>query len=115
MPKVTINTQGAHAEWGNGIIKHQCNGGFTVNALSFDFSGGGCGGFTPPELPRSNIKTDEKFIVTRRGSGAPVANRRYRIELDDGSALEGTTDALGRTELVGKDAFRIADITLFKD
>lgn len=114
-PKVSIQTQGAQAQWGNGTIAQQTSGAFSAHASSFDFSGGGNGSFTPPALPSSKLKTDERFVITKRGSGEPVRNRRYRIELDDGTTLAGTTDDAGQTQVAAKDAFRVADITLFND
>lgn len=114
-PKVSIQTQGAQAQWGNGTIAQQTSGAFSAHASSFDFSGGGNGSFTPPTLPSSKLKTDERFVITQRGSGEPVRHRRYRIELDDGTTLAGTTDDAGQTQVAAKDAFRVADITLFND
>jgi len=44
---------------------------------------------------------DEFFIVIDESSNQPVANRKYRIVTARGQTIEGITDGMGRTRLVG--------------
>jgi type VI secretion system secreted protein VgrG len=67
------------------------------------------------ELPTSTMRTDERFVLARRGSGRPHAQQRYRIELDDGSVIEGVTDEQGRTALSQDMAMRIARLRIVKE
>ena len=61
------------------------------------------------------MRTDERFILARRGSGRPHVRQRYRIELDDGSVIEGVTDEQGRTALSQDQALRIARLRIVKE
>jgi uncharacterized protein (DUF2345 family) len=57
--------------------------------------GGGSpkGAFDP-----KNAQYDQKTVLTWTNTGEPIQNRRYRLKLEDGRVLEGTTDDQGRTE-----------------
>lgn len=114
-PKVRFVAQGAQVDIGGGAITQQSSGGHTIKSSTFAHVGPGGG--TPPgvELPTSTLKTDEKFVLARRGSGRPHANQRYRIELDDGRTIEGVTDQQGHTELTQDMALKIARLTLLKE
>jgi type VI secretion system secreted protein VgrG len=113
-PKVRFVAQGAQVDIGGGAITQQSSGAHTIKSSTFAHVGPGGG--TPPgvELPTSTLKTDEKFVLARRGSGRPHANQRYRIELDDGRTIEGVTDHQGHTELTQDMALKIARLTLLK-
>ena len=113
-PKVRFVAQGAQVDIGGGAITQQSSGAHTIKSSTFAHVGPGGG--TPPgvELPASTLKTDEKFVLARRGSGRPHANQRYRIELDDGRTIEGVTDQHGHTQLTQDMALKIARLTLLK-
>ena len=114
-PKVRFVAQGAQVDIGGGAITQQSSGAHTIKSSTFAHVGPGGG--TPPgvELPVSTLKTDERFVLARRGSGRPHANQRYRIELDDGRTIEGVTDQNGHTELAQDMALKIARLTLLKE
>jgi type VI secretion system secreted protein VgrG len=114
-PKVRIVAQGAQTDLGGGAITQQSSGAHTIKSSRFDHLGPGGGNPPGLDLPRSDVQTDEKFVLARRGSGRPHANQRYRIELDDGRTIEGVTDQQGHTELAQDMALRIARLTLLKD
>lgn len=61
------------------------------------------------------IDTAGQFVLRQADGERPAANRRYRISLEDGSVIEGITDAKGLTERLQKDALRIADIEVLHD
>lgn len=71
------------------------------------------------ELPVFDKGTpDQKFVLKYGAHGAdplPAANRRYEIELSDGSTLEGVSDAAGQTGLLERDAMQIARIRILSD
>jgi len=113
-PKVRFVAQGAQVDIGGGAITQQSSGAHTIKSSTFAHVGPGGGTPAGVELPTSTLKTDEKFVLARRGSGRPHANQRYRIELDDGRTLEGVTDHQGHTELTQDMALKIARLTLLK-
>jgi type VI secretion system secreted protein VgrG len=112
-PKVRFVTQGAQV--GGGTITQQSSGAHTIKSSKFDHVGPGGGNVPGLDLPTSNLQTDEKFVLARRGSGRPHVNKRYRIELEDGRTIEGVTDHLGQTELTQDMALKIARLTLLKE
>jgi type VI secretion system secreted protein VgrG len=114
-PKVRLVAQGAQVDIGGGAITQQSSGAHTIKSSTFAHVGPGGGAPPGVELPTSTLKTDEKFVLARRGSGRPHANQRYRIELDDGRTIEGFTDQQGHTELTQDMALKIARLTLLKE
>jgi len=114
-PKVRFVAQGAQVDIGGGAITQQSSGAHTIKSSTFAHVGPGGGAPPGVELPTSTLKTDEKFVLARRGSGRPHANQRYRIELDDGRTIEGVTDQQGHTELTQDMALKIARLTLLKE
>lgn len=114
-PKVRFVTQGAQVDIGGGAITQQSSGAHTIKSSTFAHVGPGGGTPAGVELPTSTLKTDERFVLARRGSGRPHANQRYRIELDDGRTIEGVTDQQGHTELAQDMALKIARLTLLKE
>lgn len=113
-PEVQVIGQGAATQWGVGSIVEQASGAFAVKSADFVHSSGGDGLPQGLQMPASDLKTDEKYVLRLRGGGTP-ARRRYRIELDDGRVSEGVSDAQGRTQLAQADALRIASVVLLDD
>ena len=61
---------------------------------------------------------DQKFVLQHDPFGElmqAVPNAPYEIDLTDGSTLKGVSDANGKTELLARDAMRIADIRILKE
>ncbi|MFJ1471405.1 type VI secretion system Vgr family protein [Massilia orientalis] len=114
-PKVRFVAQGAQVDIGGGAITQQSSGAHTIKSSTFAHVGPGGGAPPGVELPVSTLKTDERFVLARRGSGRPHANQRYRIDLDDGRTIEGVTDQNGHTELARDMALKIARLTLLKE
>ncbi|WP_028223617.1 hypothetical protein, partial [Paraburkholderia oxyphila] len=72
-------------------------------------------------VPKSNFNnqpTDQQFRLhypaNDAGETRPVANKPYRITLDDGRVIEGKTDATGLTSVIKDDAMRILKIDFLK-
>lgn len=108
-PRIRLVAQGTQVDHGEGRIVQQSQA--LHHIVSPDFCIGGAGGGSPQaDVPGSSLKTDERFVLRLRTTGALAANRAYRITLDDGQMISGRTDERGRTDLPQHDAMRVADI-----
>ncbi|WP_028223436.1 hypothetical protein, partial [Paraburkholderia oxyphila] len=70
-----------------------------------------------PKSAFNNAATDQRFrlhYLGEDGQPAAAAHQAYRITLDDGSVIEGKTDANGLTNMVKDDAMRILKIDILK-
>ncbi len=68
------------------------------------------------ELPTFESGSPDQKFVLKYGAhdedAVPAANRRFEIEMSDGSTLKGISDAAGKTELLERDAMHIAKIRI---
>ena len=82
-------------------------------AAGFPFSGPAT---MPVELPNfSSGDPDQKFILKygAHTEGAAIApNRAFEIDMSDGSTLKGVSDALGKTDILQRDAMHIAKVRI---
>jgi len=69
-----------------------------VKASKFEFPGAGDGGVMAMRMPDSVVKHDQRVRMVDLSTGSPLAERRYRIMLEDGQIVEGRTDANGMTQ-----------------
>ncbi len=103
-----IKVGGGIALGTKGDIKHQ--------AANYPFDGPAT---MAAEFPTfENGSPDQKFVLKYGGHGedaVPAANRRFEIEMSDGSTLTGVSDAAGKTELLERDAMHIAHIRILTD
>ncbi|GJI96620.1 hypothetical protein RugamoR57_33380 [Duganella caerulea] len=111
-PKVSIVSQGAQTVYGGGAVNHTLSGNYTVKSAAFAHSGPGDANPPALNLPKSKVKTDEKFIVRYIGSNAPVKGAAYTITLNNGNVISGMTNAKGETELSKEQEMLIADIEI---
>ncbi|AKN63773.1 type VI secretion system tip protein VgrG [Herbaspirillum seropedicae] len=114
-PRLRLQAQGAQIDLGGGVITQQSSGDHVIRSGNFHHVSGADSQPPGVELPASTMRTDERFILARRGSGRPHVRQRYRIELDDGSVIEGVTDEQGRTALSQDMAMRIARLRIVKE
>ncbi|WP_299534497.1 type VI secretion system Vgr family protein [uncultured Herbaspirillum sp.] len=114
-PKLRLLAAGAQIDLGGGVITQQSRGEHTIRSADFHHLSGADSAPPGVELPASALRTDERFILARRGSGRPHVRQRYRIELEDGSVIEGVTDEQGRTALSKDMAMRIARLRIVKE
>lgn len=86
----------------------------SANVIIGDFGGANpaAGGSTTSEPVPAY---DQGFILKNARSGAPVANRRYRITTADGRVVEGRTNARGRTSVVDSEAEGALEIEVFPE
>ncbi|MBY0242654.1 MAG: DUF2345 domain-containing protein, partial [Burkholderiaceae bacterium] len=97
-PMLQFIAQGARSDYGDGKITHQGSGTYTVKHSEFLYMGAGDG--TPEELKLPSAKTrhDQQVQIKDMISQQPLAERRYRITVEDGGVFEGTTDENGMTQ-----------------
>ncbi|MEO9384253.1 type VI secretion system Vgr family protein [Chromobacterium phragmitis] len=92
-PQVKITAQSAGVEYGGGITA-KTTGSNTHHAASHVMDG-------PASVsPQNALKSgkadhDQKVQLFWQGGGEPIANRQYRMKLEDGRVLSGKTDASG--------------------
>jgi uncharacterized protein (DUF2345 family) len=80
-------------EYGGGIT-NKTTGSFMVHSSGHNFKGPAS---VSPEgaLKATQMDFDQKIQLFWEGSGAPIKNRAYRLHLEDGRVLSGTTDGKG--------------------
>ncbi len=52
------------------------------------------------KLPKSEAAHDQRVRMTDLNTGAPLTNQRYRVTMEDGQVIEGTSDANGMTQVI---------------
>ena len=53
----------------------------------------------PLNIPASTTQHDKHVRMVDLNTGEPLANQRYRVQMEDGQVLEGVTDAHGLTPI----------------
>jgi len=81
----------------DGKFNVSASGGFAVQAPDFTFGQGG-GGSVNNSLAPNKQQHDQYVVLRDMNSGNPVPNQRYRITVEDGQVIEGTSDDQGRTQ-----------------
>jgi type VI secretion system secreted protein VgrG len=91
-----------------GDIKH--------HAASFPFDGPTA---MHAELPTFSAGSPDQKFALKYGANSDSAsiapNRRYEIEMSDGSVIKGLSDAAGKTSLLERDAMHIANVRILSD
>ncbi|PIF77202.1 type VI secretion system secreted protein VgrG [Variovorax sp. 54] len=114
-PKFSFIAQGVQVDYGSGRIVEQSQS--LHHIMSPDFSVGGAGGGSPrgPESFGS-ASHDQRVVLTDANTGELLASQRYRIEIEDGTVLEGRSDEQGNTQsLQSEIAFARYTIQALKD
>ena len=95
-----VNTQGAGLDMGNGAITSKTTGAHTAHAAQHTVSGPADANFTPPNMPQSTLKTDEKFATAGR-AGQAREQLPYQISEPNSNSLlsQGSTAGDGGTEI----------------
>lgn len=99
-PKLTFISEGAQLNLGGGAVTYQTNGAYTIHSASFAHTSPGNANVAGMSLPKSEIKHDQKIRIVDLNTSLPIANRAYRIDVEDGQTLTGTTDAQGFTQVL---------------
>ncbi|MFT3851077.1 MAG: type VI secretion system tip protein TssI/VgrG [Propionivibrio sp.] len=112
---VFMTAGGAYLKLAGPNVEIGCPGRYTERAASHHLLGPAS---MAADLPTfSSGPVDQKFILQNDPHGEltqPIAHTPYAIDLTDGSTLKGVSDAQGRTELLARDAMRIADLRFFR-
>jgi type VI secretion system secreted protein VgrG len=97
-PAIKIVAQGAQADYGGGKITQQSCGEHTVRSSCFDQIDAGDGVPEELELPITDVTHDQQVQLQDMITHEIFPHRRYRIRVEDGTEIEGTSDANGMTE-----------------
>ncbi|QBQ99105.1 type VI secretion system Vgr family protein [Paraburkholderia pallida] len=110
-----VAQDGSYIKLGGGVTLGT-NG--DIKLLSASHQWGGPSTQSAPKSAFNNQPTDQQFRLhypaNATGETVPAAHKPYRITLDDGSVIEGKTDANGLTSVVKDDAMRILKIDILK-
>ena len=114
-PAVKIVAQGCQANYEGGEITQQSKGVHTIKSSKFSHKTGGEGSPENLDLPSTVVKHDQHVLITDLMTDEPLANRKYRITVEDGNVFEGTTNQAGLTEIFCTDvAFATYEIELLE-
>jgi type VI secretion system secreted protein VgrG len=97
-PAIRTIAQGAMTEHAGGKIVQQCSGTHQIKSAKFEHVGGGDGTPEKVSFTSNEISHDQQVIVCDMRTDEPLPNRRYRISVEDGQTIDGTTDDRGFTE-----------------
>ncbi|WP_373989473.1 type VI secretion system Vgr family protein [Duganella sp. BuS-21] len=114
-PEVKIAAKGAQVNVGNGEITQQSKGVHAIKSSKFTHTTGGGGDVNEIKFPSTEVETDERVILFQSQTGEPIVGRRYRLDLPDGSSVEGVTDAEGRTSLATGKEIGDIEVTIFPE
>ena len=106
--KIALISGDSYLKIGDGNIELGCTGTITGKSARCDWKG-------PADInvDLSNVetgKTQRKFKLRRAGTGEAFPNKKYRITLNDGRVITGTSDEKGLTDLVESDSMKIMHI-----
>ena len=115
-PKITINTQGAGMSMGGGQITTKTTGTHTAHAGQHTVTGPAAPNFTLPNMPQSEMKTDEKFATSGRGGQAREQLPYQIAELGKRSLLaSGQTASDGGTDITQDSRIKNLNLKLKDD
>lgn len=97
-PTVKIVAQGTQVDHGGGTIVQQSSGEHTIKSSAFRHVKGGGGSPAELSLPKTEAEHDQQILISDQMSGQPMPNQRYRITVEDGQVVDGTTDSAGLSE-----------------
>ena len=97
-PAIKIIAKGCQSHYGGGAITQESSGLHTIKSSKFLHKNGGDGDPEEFKFVHSDIEHDQQVIVKDFVTDVPAAGRRYRISVEDGQIIEGTTDENGMSE-----------------
>lgn len=106
-----VAEDGSFIKIGDGITLGT-QGAIKQHAASFPHAGPQTVTAQKPEFAQEAVQAS--FVLRRNAANPlspPLPDQPYKIELSDGSVVEGITDAEGRTSLAERDAIHIATIS----
>ncbi len=112
---VLIAEDGSFIKIGGGVTLGT-NGDIKHKAANFPFDAPATMDTDMPSFGGGTV--DQKFILKYGPDledAAIAPNRKFEIDLNDGTTVKGVSDAMGKTDLLERDAMRIADIRILTD
>jgi type VI secretion system secreted protein VgrG len=97
-PAIKLVAHGTQIDCGSGRITQQSSGAHSIKSSKFEHTSGGSGTPEKLKLPSTEVEHDQQVLITDLQTDEPVRNRRYRISVEDGQVLEGSTDNEGLTK-----------------
>jgi type VI secretion system secreted protein VgrG len=110
-----VAEDGSFTRIGGGIT-HGTKGDIKNQAANFLHDGPSTMAASLPAF--TTAKPDQQFVLkygAHTDSAIIAPNRRFEIDMTDGSKLNGTSDADGKTHLLERDAMHIASIRILAD
>ena len=95
-----LNGSGGYIKINGGDIEIGTSGAASFKASMKELAGGGSASHDGFSAPKAKPLYDEQFVLTDELSGQPLAFTSYRIEMPDGTSVQGMTDAHGRATRV---------------
>ncbi|MGL4604647.1 MAG: DUF2345 domain-containing protein, partial [Iodobacter sp.] len=95
--EILLTSGGGYIRLKGGNIELGCPGDVTIKAIAMVKRGPSNMAQSFNSLPKAAL--DEEFVLQWPYGGRPVANRRFQLLREDGSKIEGITDANGKTGL----------------
>ncbi|SDF86884.1 type VI secretion system secreted protein VgrG [Paraburkholderia phenazinium] len=92
------------------------NGRLTVKTAGHSFNGPSTQQSTPPNFGKDGTKQRYQLHYPGHTEDSPMlaANQAYKITMNDGRVIQGTSDSKGLTDLLQDDVMRIARIDVLK-
>ena len=113
---VQINAQGAGVVYGNNAITSKTTGVHTAHAGQHTVTGPAAPNLTLPNMPQSEMKTDEKFVTSGRGGQARQELPYQLAEAGKRSLLaSGKTAADGGTDITQDTRIKNLNLKLKED
>jgi type VI secretion system secreted protein VgrG len=97
-PSIKIIAKGCQSNYEGGAITQESSGLHTIKSSKFIHKNGGDGDPERFKFIDSDIEHDQQVMVKDFVTDVPVVGRRYRITVEDGQIVEGTTDENGLSE-----------------
>ena len=97
-PGIKIIAKGCQSNYEGGAITQESSGLHTIKSSKFIHKSGGDGNPEKFKFTDSDIEHDQQVMVKDFVTDVPVVGRRYRITVEDGQIVEGTTDENGLSQ-----------------
>ncbi|MGV7211625.1 type VI secretion system Vgr family protein, partial [Oxalobacteraceae bacterium A2-2] len=97
-PQIDLIASGCSVRYADGVIEQKSSGNHIIKSSNFIHEGGSDSSMDELKFPVSNVEHDQRVLVVDLKTEEPLPKRKYRIEIEDGSVIEGETDEAGLTE-----------------
>ncbi|MBN3854979.1 type VI secretion system tip protein VgrG [Paraburkholderia sp. Ac-20340] len=112
--RIVLNGGGSEVAIDETGLFSRTRGAFLVRAASHATDAPQNVPFKTPITDIADAKVVEHFLLPDGGCGLSTAEQAYRIKLNDGTLIEGTSTAHGETSLVMSESMQIAEVQLLR-